>query len=145
MSAVSRFPNRRSISWLRLGNARVSRILRRRESNVPRECDSESACGTVADVFGNVGDSAFILPQQILCKRHAPREEVFHGGEAHGAIEPHEECRPRERCFLCELRNRPWLPRMRLVSIALIRRRYALRLEKVRATNDGQTSPNQVT
>ena len=76
-----------------VASARLSRVPRGRQSDVTRERNAERTCGAVPDALGNVGDGALILPEQLLCQRHAPREEIFHGCDADGAIESLEKCR----------------------------------------------------
>ena len=73
------------------------------------ECDTECTCGTVADAFGNFGDTPLFSPQQVLGHRHAPPQQVLHRGDAHGAAEPLEERRAGKGGLFCQLRNRPGL------------------------------------
>src|ERR1700733_4729668 len=84
-----------------------TRIARWRQSDITGEGHAEGACGTVAHALRNFGDATFFPPQQVLGDCHAPGEQIFDRGYAHGATESLEERGAGEGGLFRQLCNRP--------------------------------------
>src|ERR1700744_5409702 len=87
----------RSLSWGPAARHRplLACILRRRPADMSSEGDAEGAGGTVTDALRDLGDTAFVTPQQVFRERHAPGEQIFHRRHADCVAEALEKSRTR--------------------------------------------------
>ena len=76
------------------------------------ECRAKGTRRAIANAFGDFGEPDIVTAEQILCDGHAPREEVFHGRQAHRSCEALEERRPRQRGRPRKLNDSPRSPEL---------------------------------
>src|SRR5262249_60912471 len=84
-----------------------ARVTAGRLAHAPAERRAEGTRGSVADAFGDFGNTDILSSKEIFRDRHSPGEKVLHRRNADSPREAFEECRTRQGAGSRERRDGP--------------------------------------